>query len=75
MKTKNRKRFNIEILLKEVPWGKTEFGRVMNNTFQAINQFFNLWARNIWTQIKYTKAFNECFETNYSRKFLFSKED
>lgn len=70
-----RKPFKIEILLKVTRWSKSELARELGISPQAMEQFYNTWARTLGIQKKHTKAFNECFETNYSYKELFSLEN
>jgi lipoate synthase len=74
-KIKQRKIFKIEKLLKDVRGSKSELARVMWVTPTAIEQFLKTWARTVWKQIQYTEAFNKCFETEFSYKILFSKND
>lgn len=74
MKTK-RKTFYIEKLLKEHKWSKSWLARYMWITHQAVNQFFNSWAITMWTRIKYSQAFNECFWCDFSENKLFSLVD
>lgn len=68
-----RQKFLIEKLLEESWWAKAELARELSITSTAIEQFLKTWARTIWKQKQYTEAFNNCFETNYSYKTLFSK--
>ena len=70
-----RKKYLIEELLNNVRGSKSELARDLWIWQWAVNHFFNTWARTLSSQKKYTKVFNECFETNYSYKELFSLVD
>lgn len=74
-KLKEKNTFLIEKLLKEVRWSKSELARTMNISSTAIDSFLKTGARTVWKQKEYTEAFNECFETDFSYKELFSLVD
>lgn len=72
---KKIKKYKIEILLSEIRGSKSEFIRTLGVSNTAVNMAFTKWLKTIWTQKKYTEAFNKCFEVNYSYKELFSLSD
>ena len=72
---KPRKKYQIELLLKKVRWAKSELARNLKVTPRAVELFYNRGVLTVWKQKEHTRAFNECFEENYSYKELFSLED
>lgn len=70
---KNKNNFKIEELLLEIPGWKAEFARFMKISHTGLNTFLWNGGKTPKAQKRYTKAFNECFDTNYTSSDLFNK--
>lgn len=70
------RKYKIENELKKLPYGaKTELAETMKISPIAIYNVFKTKNASIKTRKKYTTAFNEAFDTNYTKEELFKLEE
>lgn len=68
-------KYKIEILLDNLPWSKTRMSEILGILPNAVNEQLKRRNIRIQTYERYTEAFNKIFDSDYSRKELFTIEE